>query len=193
MTKDRLEQLHQEGRIYTRNNRPYRILFMNENKGKFIGNVWTDISQLQGINKESLGYRSQKPLALLERILKASSNKGDLILDPFCGCGTTIEAGLKLGRQVIGIDISMFALDAINTVRFKGSYPPLSIKGVGLHFKPAERSETQQPQDPQFPNDFKPAAPGKDSDVIYQLADVFHTDFEAFSRLVKKEPYHFQD
>ena len=193
VTKDRLERLHQEGRIYPRNNRPYRILYMDENKGKLIGNVWTDISQLQGINKESLGYPSQKPLALLERVLRASSNEGDLILDPFCGCGTTIEAGLKLGRQIIGIDVSMFALDTINTVRFKGRYPSLPIKGFDASFKPSERSETQQPQVPQFPNNFKPTTPGEDSGVIYQLGDVFHSDFEAFSRLVQKEPYHFQD
>ena len=193
VTKERLEQLHQERRIYFRNNRPYHILYMDENKGKPIGNVWTDIGRLQGIKRESLGYPSQKPLALLERILKASSNEGDLILDPFCGCGTTIEAGLKLGRQVIGIDVSMFSLDVINTVRFKRRYPSLPIKGFGDSLKPVEPVETQQPKTPQFPNDFKPATLGEDSDVIYQLDDVFHTDFEAFSCLVQKEPYRFQD
>ena len=123
VTKERLEQLHQDGRIYFRNNRPYRIRYIDEDKGKRVSNVWIDINRLQSINREFIGYPVQKPLALLERILKASSNEGDLILDPFCGCGTTIEAGLKLSRQVIGIDVSMFALDAINTIRFKGRYP----------------------------------------------------------------------
>ena len=193
MKKENLEQLYQNGRIYFRNNRPYRIHYMDEDKGKLIGSVWTDIHRLQGINREFLGYPTQKPLALLERILKASSNEGGLILDPFCGCGTTIEAGLKLGRQVIGIDVSMFALDAINTVRFKGRYPLLPIKGFGASFKRVERSETQQPQASQFPNDFKPAIPREDSNVIYQLDDAFRTDFKDFSNLVKKERYQFQD
>lgn len=193
MTEEKLEQLYQDGRIYFRDNKPHQILYMDKDRGKLIGNVWNDINGLQGINREFLGYPSQKPLVLLERILKASSNEGDLILDPFCGCGTTIEAGLKLGRQVIGIDVSMFALDAINTVRFKGRYPLLPIKGFGASFKRAERLEAQQPQPPQFPNDFKPAIPGEDSSVIYQLDDAFRTNFKVFSNLVKEERYQFQD
>ena len=193
VTKEKLEHLHQDGRIYLRNNGPYRIRYVDEDKGKRVSNVWTDVSRLQSINREFLGYPTQKPLALLERILKASSDEGDLILDPFCGCGTAIEAGLKLGRQVIGIDASMFALDAINTVRFKGRYPVLPIKGFDTAFKPTERLETQHSQAPQFPDDFKPAVSGENSDIIYQLDGAFHTDFEAFSRLVRKEPYRFQD
>ena len=194
MTKEKFEQLHQEGYIYFRDNKPYRICYMDEDKGKPIGNVWNDINRLQGINREMLGYPTQKPLALLERILKVSSSEGDLILDPFCGCGTTIEAGLKLDRQVIGIDVSMLALDAINAVRFKGRYPPLPIKGfVGDSFKLSEQSETQQSQASQFPNNFKPATLKEDSDVIYQLDDAFRTDFKVFSNLVKQERYQFQD
>ena len=192
VTKERLEQLHQNGCIYFRNNKPYRIRYMDEDKGKLIGSVWNNINQLQGINREFLGSPGQKPLALLERILKASSNKGDLILDPFCGCGTTIEAGLKLRRQVIGIDISMFALDVINTSRLADKYPLLPIKGFRPDLKTTERSEIQQLPSVQFPNDFKPAAPGEDSDVIYQLRDAFHSDFDAFSDLVKKEPRQFE-
>ena len=193
VTKERLEQLDQDGHIYLRNNRPYRIHYMDEDKGKRVGNVWTDVRRLQSIDREFLGYPTQKPLALLERILKASSNEGDLILDPFCGCGTAIEAGLKLGRQVIGIDVSMFALDAINTIRFKGRYPLLPIKGFNTDSEPVERLETQQPQTPQFLGDFKPAVTDEVSKVIYQLDDAFCADFKAFSNLVKKERYQFQD
>ena len=192
MTKERLEQLHQEGCIYFRNNKPYRIRYMDEDKGRLIGNVWNDINRIQGINREFLGYAGQKPLALLERILKASSSEGDLILDPFCGCGTTIEAGLKLGRQVIGIDISMFVLDVINTGRLAGKYPPLPIKRFRPDFKTTKRSEIQQFPSVQFPNDFKPAAPGEDSDIIYQLRETFYSDFEAFSDLVKEERKQFE-
>ena len=192
MTKERLEQLHQEGCIYFRNNKPYRIRYMDEDKGRLIGNVWNDINRLQGINREFLGYPSQKPLVLLERILKASSSEGALILDPFCGCGTTIEAGLKLGRQVIGIDTSMLALDAINTVRFAEKYPPLPIKGF---VKSTQQDSVQQmqPRVQKFPVNFEPLKSKKDFDIIYHLNDAFKNNFEAFSRLVEQERYQFQD
>ena len=83
--------------------------------GKFPEDWVTHIPYLRG--KELLGYPTQKPLALYERIIKASSNRGDLVLDPFCGCGTTIDAALKNGRRAIGIDILPFALRLINARR----------------------------------------------------------------------------
>ena len=113
-------------------------------KGKLQGDV-IDVPVLASTSKERLGYPTQKPLALLEILLKASSNEGDIVLDPFCGCGTTIEAGLKLGRPVIGIDISVFALDVINSVRFTGKYPPLPIKGIPTDFDSAERLAQTHP------------------------------------------------
>ena len=75
-------------------------------KGKLLENWWADISPVGRIKKELTGYPTQKPLALLERIIKASSNKGDLVLDPFCGCATTCHAAEILGRQWIGIDFA---------------------------------------------------------------------------------------
>ena len=85
-----------------------------------ISDWWADIKILGGPkNKERLGYPTQKPLALLERIISASSNQGDIVLDPFCGCGTTIEAAMNLNRQFIGIDISMYALNVIQKQRLK--------------------------------------------------------------------------
>jgi site-specific DNA-methyltransferase (adenine-specific) len=72
--------------------------------------VWTNISQLRGADAERLGYPTQKPLALLERIIEASSNEGDIVLDPFCGCGTTVAAAQKLGRKWIGIDITFLSI-----------------------------------------------------------------------------------
>ena len=75
-----------------------------------ISNVWTDIPRLPGNSKERLGYPTQKPRALYERIISASSNEGDLVLDPFCGCGTTLEAAQELNRKWIGIDITNLAL-----------------------------------------------------------------------------------
>ena len=68
-------------------------------------NIWTDIPLMNNRSNEMLGYPTQKPLALLERIVSASSNPGDVVLDPFCGCGTAIDASQELGRCWIGIDI----------------------------------------------------------------------------------------
>ena len=87
-------------------------------KGKLADDVWERHSIMPWA-KEHLGYPTQKPLALLERIISASSNKGDLVLDPFCGCATTIESAHKLGRRWIGIDIAIHAIKRVATVRLK--------------------------------------------------------------------------
>ena len=87
-------------------------------KNQPLGNVW-NIDVIGATSKERLGYPTQKPLALLDRIIKASSNEGDVVLDPFCGCGTTIEAAMNLKRDFVGIDISMLALDVIQKERLK--------------------------------------------------------------------------
>lgn len=93
---------------------PRRKVYLHESKGKPVSNMWTDISALTGNHNERLGYPTQKPLALLERIIKASSNPGDLVLDPFCGCGTTAHAAEKLGRKWIGVDISRFSTGLVS-------------------------------------------------------------------------------
>ena len=81
---------------------------------------WEDIKILGGPkNKERLGYPTQKPLALLERIVRAGSNEGDLVLDPFCGCGTAIEAAVNLERKWVGVDISPFAIDLVREKRLE--------------------------------------------------------------------------
>ena len=80
--------------------------------GKPVDDVW-DISKINNSSKEHLGYPTQKPIALLERIIKASSNQGDVVLDPFCGCATTCIAAEKLGRQWVGIDISPRAVELV--------------------------------------------------------------------------------
>jgi DNA modification methylase len=89
----------QQGRIM-------RKRYLDEQQGAIAGNVWTDIPQLRGTDAERLGYPTQKPLALLERIIQASSKENDIVLDAFCGCGTALVASHKLKRQWIGIDIS---------------------------------------------------------------------------------------
>ncbi|MGI8649388.1 MAG: DNA-methyltransferase [Rubrobacter sp.] len=74
--------------------------------GAAISDVWTDIPLISAHSSERLGYPTQKPIALLERVIAASSNPGDVVLDPFCGCGTTLAASQRLNRKWIGIDIS---------------------------------------------------------------------------------------
>ena len=86
-----------------------------------LSNWWSDIKILGGpTNRERLGYPTQKPVALLERIIAASSREGDIVLDPFCGCGTTVAAAHNLGRRWLGIDISPFAIKLIVKRRFPG-------------------------------------------------------------------------
>ena len=80
--------------------------YLDEQKGKTLNNIWIDIPNLTAKNKERIGYPTQKPLALLERIIRASSNPGDMVLDPFCGCATTCIAAERLQRRWIGIDLS---------------------------------------------------------------------------------------
>src|SRR5208282_6216222 len=88
-----------------------------------IKSVITDIPPVGAIAQERLGYPTQKPLALLERIIQASSNPGDVVLDPFCGCGTTIDAAEKLGRDWIGIDVTQLAISLIKN-RLLDTYGP---------------------------------------------------------------------
>jgi DNA modification methylase len=77
-----------------------------ETLGKKVEDWWIDIYPVDRLRKEMLGYPTQKPEALLERIIKASSNEGDVVLDAFCGCGTTVAVAEKLKRRWIGIDIT---------------------------------------------------------------------------------------
>lgn len=87
--------------------------YLDEQEGLPISDLWIDIAPLNSQAQERLGYPTQKPVALLERIIAASSNPGDVVLDPFCGCGTTVHAAQKLGRQWIGIDVTHLAVSLI--------------------------------------------------------------------------------
>ena len=107
--------------------------------GKIPEDVWK-IPVVKQNSEQALGYPTQKPLALYERIIKASSNPGDLVLDPFAGCGTTIEAAAKNGRDVIGIDILPFALRLINRYRLApNGITPLPIEGVPVDMDTARQ------------------------------------------------------
>lgn len=85
---------------------PQRKLYLGQGKGVAVQTLWDDIEALSPSARERLGYPTQKPLALLERIIKASSNPNDIVLDAFCGCGTALVAAENLGRQWIGVDVS---------------------------------------------------------------------------------------
>ena len=102
-----MRQLEGENRIYYTQNGIARIKrYLDESDGQMTNDLWTDIEALRSWHKERLGYPTQKPVALVERIILASSNEGDTVLDPFCGCGTTCAAAHKLNRRWIGIDIT---------------------------------------------------------------------------------------
>jgi DNA modification methylase len=124
-TEDKMKQLIAEGRVVQ--TRPGAVpqykRYLDEMPGVPVQNIWTDVPVINNRSKEKLGYPTQKPLALLERIIQSSSNEGDIILDPFCGCGTAVDAAQRLGRRWIGMDISYLSIDLIDT-RMVDTYGP---------------------------------------------------------------------
>ena len=116
ITKEKMEQWDSEGRIHfpkKKDGRLRRKSFADELRGMPIQNLWDDIEQIGSHAQERLGYPTQKPESLLERIISASSNEGDVVLDPFCGCGTAVAAAERLNRRWIGIDITHLAITLI--------------------------------------------------------------------------------
>jgi adenine specific DNA methylase Mod len=105
-TKDRMEAAYKAGIVVQPSPGavPRVKRYLDEQEGWPLDDVWEDIPPLNSQAKERLGYPTRKPVALLERIIQASSNPGDVVLDPFCGCGTTIDAAEKLGLKWIGVD-----------------------------------------------------------------------------------------
>jgi site-specific DNA-methyltransferase (adenine-specific) len=135
-----MEQLDADGRLSFPAKQTGRIqqkLFLAERNGVPIGDVWTDIPPINSQAAERLGYPTQKPLALLERIIHTSTNKGDVILDPFCGCGTAIDAAQRTGRRWIGIDITEVAINIIRD-RLDKQFGPIDYV-LGLTPKLFER------------------------------------------------------
>ena len=117
--QDKLDWLENMGRIYwpSKGGTPRYKRYLDEMQGTPIDTIWDDIPPVNSQAKERMGYATQKPVALLERIIQVSSNPGDVVLDPFCGCATTIEAAHKLGRQWIGIDIAIHAVKRVARIR----------------------------------------------------------------------------
>lgn len=125
-SKETMQRLHDEGRLYySKTGYARQKLYLEDSRGVPVQDIWDDISSLSGAHAERMGYPTQKPVALLERIIEASSSEGDVVLDPFCGCGTAVDAAQKLGRRWIGIDITHLAIALIEK-RLKDRYPYLN-------------------------------------------------------------------
>ena len=134
-SKETMARLDFEGRIWypeEPGQRPRLKRYLNEMPGNVVDNVWIDIPPINSQAKERIGYPTQKPLALLERIIKASSNEGDMVLDPFCGCATACVAAENLGRRWVGIDLSPKAVELVN-MRLQQTMGSLFHHGYVMH------------------------------------------------------------
>lgn len=127
-----LDKLEKQGRIYwpPKGKVPAYKRYLDEMPGVPLQDIWTDILPIGAQAQERLGYPTQKPLALLERIIQASSNPGDVVLDPFCGCGTAVAAAEKLGRKWIGIDITHLSISLMK-YRMQSMFPGAQFQVIG--------------------------------------------------------------
>lgn len=142
-SRDTMERLHNEGRLtYSSSGMTYQKRYLDESKGVPLQDMWDDIPMLRGINgaRERLGYPTQKPLALLRRIIESASNPDEVVLDPFCGCGTAVAAAQTAGRRWIGIDVAYHAIrvieDRLATMPGKVDY---QLGGIPRDFEAALR------------------------------------------------------
>jgi adenine-specific DNA-methyltransferase len=133
-----MERLDEERRLYfpdSKDKQIYKKIYLDEYPGQLINTLWTDIPVLKGKNKEILGYPTQKPEALLERILLMGSNQGDLVMDFFCGSGTTCAVAERLGRKWIAADLGKFA---IHTTRKRMIQLQRDLKHQGQSYRAFE-------------------------------------------------------
>ena len=137
-SKETMERLESEGRLYySRTGYARQKRYLDESRGVPAQDVWDDIRSLSGGHKERLGYQTQKPQALLERIIEASSNEGDVVLDPFCGCGTAVAAAEKLKRRWVGIDVTHLAV-ALMKNRLKTAFDIVPGRDYEVVGEPAD-------------------------------------------------------
>ena len=129
--EDTIKELETDNRIYiTSSGKKWLKQYLSEKEGKSTDDFWGDVRSLEVMRSEQLGYPTQKPEALLERIIKASSNEADVVLDPFCGCGTALVAAQKLNRNWIGIDITHLAITLMRN-RLRDSFPSIQFEVIG--------------------------------------------------------------
>ena len=148
-TQEKLDLLDLKGLIYWPKHGiiPRQKRYLDEAPGVRIQDIITDIQPISSQAAERLGYPTQKPLTLLERIINASSNPGDLVLDPFCGCGTAIAAAQKLGRRWIGIDITHLAVTLMKHRLWDtfGKDLPFQVIGEPVSLPDAQALATSNP------------------------------------------------
>ncbi len=191
-TRERMQRAYDEGKIYQSKpgSVPQEKRYLDEMEGQPVSDDWDDIEHLHGANAETLGYPTQKPLALLERIINASSNPGDVVLDPFCGCGTAVHAAQKLDRRWIGIDITHLAIALIEK-RLKDAFPYLNrvkpdktarvAPGVGA---------VAEPEAPEYMQQFEVIGTPEDLDGARDLAQRDKYQFQWWAcSLVNAQPY----
>lgn len=136
--REQMEEFERDGRLmYSSTGTPRLKRYVSDGAGVPMQDLWTDINRLDAHSEERVGYETQKPVALLERIITASSQPGDLVLDPFCGTGTTMVAAERLGRQWIGIDSSLLA-SCISLARLRQE---VQLKRISLRGFPSNRAE----------------------------------------------------
>jgi site-specific DNA-methyltransferase (adenine-specific) len=148
-TQEKMRQYDEAGLLYFPKNEGGRLrmkLYLDERSGRPMQTLWDDIPPINSQAQERLGYPTQKPRALLERIIAASSNPGDVVLDPFCGCGTAVDAAQKLGRRWIGIDVTHIAIGMIEN-RMREGYPGIAFETIGVpkDLASAERLAAEDP------------------------------------------------
>ena len=138
---EQLEEWWTNGRIRTKRDGTPRMdglkVYLDESEGNPLQNIWHDVPRIPNTSSERLGYPTQKPLALLNRIIQVSSNEGEVVLDPFCGCGTTVEAAENLGRRWIGIDITHLAVATMKN-RIKTAFDLLPGKDYQVIGEPVD-------------------------------------------------------
>jgi site-specific DNA-methyltransferase (adenine-specific) len=145
VSREKMSQMDEEGRLKFPDKPGATIrekYFLDEMPGTPVSSLWTDIPPINSQAAERLGYPTQKPEALLERIISASSNEGDVVLDPFCGCGTATVAAQKLGRRWIGIAITHLAITFIKT-RLKDSFGLVAGKHYEVQGEPVSVPDAQ--------------------------------------------------
>ncbi len=145
-SKETMAKLDTEGRIWypeDKTKRPRLKRYLDEMQGTLVTTVWTDINPINSQAQERLGYPTQKPIALLERILQASSNEGDVVLDPFCGCGTAVAAAQKLNRQWLGIDVTHLSITLMK-YRLKDSFGLVEKQDYAVVGEPEDVQSARQ-------------------------------------------------
>lgn len=144
-TTEHLDDLDVQGKIYwpPKGGWPQIKRYRDELQGVAVSDIWEDIDKINPAGNERLGYPTQKPVALLERILSASSNPGDVVLDPFCGCGTTIAAAQKLERRWIGMDITHLSI-ALMKYRLKDAFGLVEKRDYDVKGEPEDLLSARQ-------------------------------------------------